>query len=241
MSAASYDLLGVGAHPDDVEAVAGGTIAKLSGRGARVLLVDLTSGEPTRFAERGVRARQAEAAAAAIGAQRHVMSVQDRFLQDTIDVRLAVADLIRRCRPATVLTTDACGVHPDHKAATDIVVNAVFYARLPKWSEVPGGELLAATDPHEVKRLFFGHCRMEPPWPRFDFAVDVSDVYDRKLAALAAYESVFSGAQAELLDRYGAEDRYVGSLVGVRYAEAFRARSPLLVDDPGVFLPVRFG
>ena len=52
---------------------------------------------------------------------------------------------------------------------------------------------------------------------------------------------MFSGDQAELLDRYSAEDRYVGSLVGVRYAEAFKARSPLLLDDPTVVAPVRFG
>ncbi len=101
--------------------------------------------------------------------------------------------------------------------------------------------MLRDTQTHEISRLFFGHCRMEPAWDRFDFAVDVSDVYDVKLAAIRAYESVFSGDQASLLDRYDAEDRYVGSLVGVRYAEAFRSRSPLLVDDPLVFRKTRFG
>ena len=82
---------------------------------------------------------------------------------------------------------------------------------------------------------------MEPAWPSFDFAVDVTAVYPRKLQALTAYESVFGGSQAELLDKYAAEDRYVGSLVGVRYAEAFRTRSPLLVADPEVFASARFG
>jgi len=56
-----------------------------------------------------------------------------------------------------------------------------------------------------------------------------------------AYESVFSGDQATLVDKYSAEDRYVGSLVEVRYAEAFKARSPLLVATPGVFVKARFG
>lgn len=55
---------------------------------------------------------------------------------------------------------------------------------------------------------------MEAPWDRFDFAIDVSAFYGQKLAALASYRSVFSGGQAELLARYGAGDRYVGSLVG---------------------------
>lgn len=152
-----------------------------------------------------------------------------------------VAEQIRRYHPRVVFTSEGCGVHPDHKAVTEIVTNAVFYARLPKWDEVPGGERLAETEPHEIDRLFFGHCRMEKPWPRFDFAVDVTATYDRKLAALAAYEAVFSGDQSVLLERYGAEDRYVGSLVGAQYAEAFKARSPLLVEDPLAFQSVRYG
>jgi hypothetical protein len=44
-----------------------------------------------------------------------------------------------------------------------------------------------------------------------------------------------------LLDKYTAEDRYVGSLVGVRYAQAFKSRSSLLVADPEAFCASRFG
>jgi len=62
-----------------------------------------------------------------------------------------------------------------------------------------------------------------------------------KVAALPAYESVFIGDQATLLDKYNAKDRYVGSLVGVQYAEAFRSRGPLLVPGPEVFMKARFG
>ena len=163
------------------------------------------------------------------------------MITDTVEARLQVARLLREHRPSMVFTTAGAGVHPDHKAVTEIVTNGVFYARLPKWDEIPGGEFLKDTEPHEIQRLFFGHCRMEPAWDRFDFAVDVSDVYDLKLAALRAYESVFSGDQATLLDKYDAEDRYIGSLVGVRHAEAFRSRSPLLVAGPEVFLETRFG
>lgn len=236
-----YDVMAIGAHPDDVEVFMGGTIAKLSTTSHSVLLVDLCDGEPTRHALHGARAEQARRAADILAAARITLPFQDRMICDTPACRIAVAEQIRRYRPRIVFTSDGCGVHPDHKAVTDIVTNAVFYARLPKWDEVPGGETLAATQPHEVERLYFGHCRMESAWARFDFAVDVSDLYDRKLAALAAYESVFSGDRAELLDRYSAEDRYVGSVVSVRYAEAFKARSPLLVEDPTVFRRVRFG
>jgi LmbE family N-acetylglucosaminyl deacetylase len=236
-----YDVVAFGVHPDDLEAVMGGTAVKLVRNGRSVLFVDLCEGEPARHAERGVRREQAMKAAGILGADRMILPFQDRLIIDSIEARLRVAQLIREHRPRIVFTTSGSGVHPDHKAVTDIVVNGAFYARLPKWEEVLGGEFLEKTEPHEIERLFFGHCRMEPAWDRFDFAIDVSDVYAVKLAALQAYESVFSGDQSTLLDKYDAEDRYVGSLVGVRYAESFRSRSPLLVDSPEIFVKTRFG
>ena len=236
-----YDVVAFGAHPDDLEAVLGGTAVKFVQAGLTVLFVDLSDGEPTRHAARGARAEQADRAAGILGVHRSTLAFSDRLIQDSRDARFAVARVIRAHTPRLVFTTSGGGVHPDHAAMTDIVVNGVFYARLPKWSEVPGGDALSGTEPHEIARLFFGHCRMEPPWERFDFAVDVSAVHARKMAAIAAYESVFSGDQATLIDKYSIEDRYVGSLVGVQFAEAFRARSPLLVESPAVFANARFG
>jgi bacillithiol biosynthesis deacetylase BshB1 len=230
-----------GAHPDDVEVTMGGTIVKLVRKGLSVLFVDLCEGEPSRHGIQGERHAQAVKAAEILGVERTALALQDRLIMDAVEPRLQVARLLREHRPRIVFTTAGEGVHPDHKAITDIVVHGVFYARLPKWEELSVGECLKDTDPHEIDRLFFGHCRMEPAWDRFDFAVDVSDVYDLKMAAIRAYESVFKGDQATLLDKYNAEDRYVGSLVGVKHAEAFRSRSPLLVVDPEVFLKVRFG
>jgi len=241
MSSRIYDVIAFGAHPDDLEVAIGGTIVKLVRKGLSVLFVDLSDGEPSRHGTRGERHVQAVKAAEILGVERTTLTFQDRLIVDAVEPRLRVARLLREHRPRTVFTTAGAGVHPDHKAITDIVMHGVFYARLPKWDELSVGEHLKDTDPHEIARLFFGHCRMEPAWDRFDFAVDVSDVYDAKMAAIRAYESVFSGDQATLLDKYNAEDRYVGSLVGVHYAEAFRSRSPLLVADPEVFLKARFG
>ena len=236
-----YDIVAFGAHPDDLEVVMGGTAAKLAGRGQAILFVDLCDGEPARHADPGVRQVQAARAAAILGVDRVTLALEDRLIRDSIDARLEVARLLRTYRPRTVFTTLGAGVHPDHAAVTEIVVNGVFYARLPKWEAVSGGRSLEGTAPHEIERLFFGHCRMEPAWPGFDFAVDVSATYPQKMAAVTAYESVFSGDQASLIDKYSAEDRYVGSLVGVQYAESFKARSPLLVDTPDVFARSRFG
>jgi N-acetylglucosamine malate deacetylase 1 len=237
----TYDVLAFGAHPDDLEVVMGGTIVKLVKKGRSVLLVDLCAGEPARYGAPGKRHDQALKAAQILGAARTTLPFQDRLIADTMEARLQVAHLIRQHQPRIVFTTSGLGVHPDHKAVTEIVMGGVFYARLPKWNDVSGGELLKDTQPHEIHRLFFGHCRMEPAWDRFDFAIDVSEFYDLKMAAIRAYESVFSGNQASLLDKYNAEDRYVGSLLGVQYAEAFRSRSPLLVEGPDVFARARFG
>lgn len=147
----TFDVVAVGAHPDDVEIVMGGTIALLSARGLRVLLVDLCDGEPTRYAPHGTRRAQALQAAELLGASGVILDFQDRLIVDAPATRMAIAAIIRRCRPRYVFTSDGSGVHPDHKAVTAIVTHGVFYARLPKWEDVPGGEALADSEPHEIE------------------------------------------------------------------------------------------
>jgi LmbE family N-acetylglucosaminyl deacetylase len=237
----SYDAMVIAAHPDDAETQMGGTLAKLTDAGARVLLVDLTDGEPTEFAARGVRANQARAAADILGVERCTLGLRDRLLQDTADVRLDVARLIRQHRPRWVYSTGEACVHPDHTATVGLVRAAVFLARLGQWERVPGGAALAGQERWIVPRLFFPHCKMEPPWSDFAFAVDVSGVYERKRRALAAYTSIFAAGEDHLLTLYEAEDQFYGRLVGVRYAEIFRSAAPLLVTDPTVFDSVAQG
>lgn len=231
-----FDALVVAAHPDDAESQMGGTLAKLTDRGYRVLLVDLSDGEPASLAARGVRATQAAEAARILGVERVCLGMQDRLVTDSLDARIAVARLIRVHQPRWVFGTGEACVHPDHAAAAGIVRAAVFLARLDKWEEVPGGEALAGQELWAIDRLFFPHCKMEPGWGDSAFAVDVSDVYERKRAALASYQSIFT-AEDRLLALYEAEDQYYGRMVGVRYAEIFKAASLLVVDDPTVFLP----
>jgi LmbE family N-acetylglucosaminyl deacetylase len=233
----AYDALVIAAHPDDAEVQMGGTLAKLARRGQRILLVDLTDGEPTEFAEAGVRARQADEAARALGVERLTLPHRDRLLTDEPGIRLEVARLIREHRPRWVYGTgDAC-VHPDHAAAAAITRAAVFLSRLGQWDRVEGAEPLAKQAPWAVERLFFPHCKMEPAWSEIAFAVDVSAVYDLKREALAAYGSIFKPEDDRLLTFYEAEDAYFGRLLGVAYAEPFRSASPVLLDDPTVILP----
>jgi N-acetylglucosamine malate deacetylase 1 len=237
----SYDALVIAAHPDDAETQMGGTLAKLSDKGQRILLVDLTDGEPTEFAEAGVRARQAGEAARILGVERLTLGLQDRLLTDTMETRLEVARLIREHRPRWVYGTGEACVHPDHAATVGLTRAAVFLARLGQWERVQGGELLTEQEPWVVERLFFPHCKMEPPWGEFAFAVDVSAVYERKRQALAIYQSIFQAKGDRLLALYEAEDQYYGRMLGVAYAEIFRSASPLLVEDPTVFRPAIHG
>jgi len=237
----SYDALVIAAHPDDAETQMGGTLAKLTDAGQRVLLVDMTDGEPTEFAEPGVRANQAREAARVLGVERCTLGLRDRLLQDTPDVRLELARIFRQHRPRWVYSIGEACVHPDHAATVGLARAAVFLARLGQWEHMPGGAALAEQEPWIVPRLFFPHCKMEPPWSDFAFAVDVSAVYDRKRQALAAYTSIFAAGEDHLLALYEAEDQYYGRMVGVRYAEIFRSAAPLLVAAPTVFDPVPQG
>ena len=237
----SYEVLIVTAHPDDAEVQMGGTIVKLVRKGHKILIVDLCDGEPTDYAEPGVRRAQAMAAAQILGADRLFLDLQDRMIQDSIPIRLQVANLIRTHRPRWVFGTAEACIHPDHASVEPIVKAAVFYARLQNWAQVPGGELLGDTESWIVDRLFFPHCKMEPVWGDFHFAVDVSETYDLKKAALAQYQSIFKPEDDPLLDLYEAEDLHMGRLLGVRYAEIFKSHAPLLVEDPTVFGPAPHG
>lgn len=235
----SYNAIVITAHPDDAEVQMGGTIAKLTAQGLDILIVDLCSGEPADYAEPGVRAQQAQRAAKILEADRLILDGQDRLIQDTIPLRLRLAQLIREHQPRWVFGTAEACVHPDHAAVEPLVTAAVFYARLDNWDRVPGGENLATTEPWTIERLFFPHCKMEPAWGgSFNFAVDVSDTYERKRQALAEYRSIFAVDEGDqLLNLYEAEDIHMGRLFGVAYAEIFKAHSPLLVDDLTVFKP----
>jgi LmbE family N-acetylglucosaminyl deacetylase len=238
MDTAERIFLVVSAHPDDAEVQMGGTIVTLVQQGWRGVLLDLCDGEPSDFDASGQRRLQSERAAAILGVERILLDFQDRFIQDTLEARLAVARVIRERQPRLVFSTAAAYVHPDHAAMEPIARAAVFYARLKHWQRVPGGEILAATAPWEVERLFFPHCKLEPAWGEFAFAVDVSEVYGSKQRALAEYRSIFRVDEGDqLLELYEAEDAHMGRLVGVRYAEIFRSQSPLAVADPTVFLP----
>jgi LmbE family N-acetylglucosaminyl deacetylase len=212
-------VLAFGAHPDDVELQAGGTLAAWAARGARVEVACFTAGEKGSHdpaADPGgvgvVRRAEAEAAARALGAAVpvHFLGAVDGELEVTMAMRLAVAGLIRSVRPDVVLGHDPWRrwlLHPDHRAAGTLTVDGVVAARDPLYAA--GG--LAAHRPHTL--LLFG---TDSP----DELVDVTATIEAKLAAVAAHASQV-GDRADLERRVRTWNAAIGAGAGLHYAEAF--------------------
>lgn len=235
MNAAGLRVVAVGAHPDDVELGCGGTVALLAREGAAVTVVDLTRGEMSSAGTAATRAAEAVEAAAILGVTRETLDLGDARLEANLPNRHAVARVLRRLRPDLILAPWEEDPHPDHAAAGGLVRAASFDARL---------SALDLGAPPFAPRLvlsFPGHVWVEP-----DVAVDITPVFEVKMAAVRAYRSQFpEGGRREGLRGVGTDDylwtvearaRHAGSLVRGRYAEGFLHPGPVAVPHPGVLL-----
>lgn len=231
------DLLLFGAHPDDVEWGAGGTILLAKEQGMSFALVDLTAGE---MGSRGTpQERNAEAELAAIYAgavARENLLLPDCGLVDTPETRRLIATTIRRLRPRIVLAPYWEDRHPDHAAAGAMVRNSVLFCTLQKLDDAHG--------PYkpELFAYYLLHNFQKPT-----FVIDVTAVYDRKLELLRLHKTQFSKTASESglvpqgMDDYlfGLEsrDRFFGTLIGCEHGEAFVLDRPLNVTQLMHLLP----
>ena len=214
--------LAIGAHPDDVEFQAGGTLARWVREGVHVELASFTLGEkgtqdPAATPVEIARVRRAEisAAAAAIGAAGvHLLGAVDGELEVTMPLRLAVARLVRTVRPDVVLGHDPWRrwlLHPDHRAAGLLTVDGVVAAREPLYVPELAAEGLPAHRPHTL--LLFG---TDAP----DEVVEIGPVMEVKLAAIRAHQSQL-GDPAETERRIRTWNAAIGADFGLGPAEAF--------------------
>jgi LmbE family N-acetylglucosaminyl deacetylase len=102
-------VLAIGAHPDDLEFLCGGTLAKYAQQGHHVTMAVVTNGEvgsATLPKEEiaAIRKEEASAAASVIGADFFWMDFPDEFLFKTEQSRLAFINVIRRARPDVIIT-----------------------------------------------------------------------------------------------------------------------------------------
>jgi bacillithiol biosynthesis deacetylase BshB1 len=257
----TVDVLAIGAHPDDVELGCGATLAKLARSGRRVGILHLTRGEAGSRGTPETRRREAERAAAALGAVDLVfLDCGDGALRTgAVEEEALIAEL-RRLKPELVFGPTPADRHPDHGRAHRLVADCCFYAGLAR---------RGAGAPHRPAALF-AYMQNDGFTPAF--VVDVGESWAAKMAALDAYGSQIAPASAvadqiapafavagQLAAAGGApagdpgpatkvasrefraavegRARHFGNLIGAELGEPFWSTAPLAVADPWELLP----
>jgi LmbE family N-acetylglucosaminyl deacetylase len=200
---AAETALVVGAHPDDIDFGASGTVATWTDAGARVVYCIVTDGDaggfdPTvpRSAIVGIRRAEQEAAAKAVGVEEvEFLGYPDGRLTVSLDLRRDLARVIRRLRPVRVVSQSPerhwqriQASHPDHLAAGEATLCAVDPdARNP----FAFPELIdEGLEPHVASEVWLMAS------PRADHLVDITDSIDRKVAGLRCHASQIQDADA---------------------------------------------
>jgi bacillithiol biosynthesis deacetylase BshB1 len=218
------DVLVIAPHPDDAELGAGGAILRMKAAGWRVGVLDLTNGEPTPHGTPEIRAAETAVATQILGLDwRENLGLVNRSLEPTLAARHSLAGVLRRVRPRWLLAPYWVDAHPDHVAATQLVEAARFWAKLTK-TDLPG-------DPWLPARIYYYYCVHLRLVPQPAFVLDISEHWDRKLAAVRAYHSQFIAGRPELpptfLDQVRDDAAYWGKAIGVGYGEPYASREPV--------------
>jgi len=228
----TVDILAIGAHPDDVEMICGGTLAKMVDRGHRVAILDMTRGEMGTRGTPEVREQEAAAAAQKLGVQERLnLGLPDGRLENTEQARIMVVEQIRRLRPKLVLSHYWDDLHPDHSATGRIVMDTMYPAGFANYPAE--GEPFR---PNEYL-FFMAHFTVEP-----SFIVDVTGYHETKLESVRCYQSQLHDATVDGLETLIAEPhflkrlegraRHFGSLIYREFGEPFLSRRVVPVDDP---------
>jgi N-acetylglucosamine malate deacetylase 1 len=224
------DILAIAAHPDDVEQTCGGTLIRMAETGYRTGVLDLTAGDMGSRGTPEIRLAESDAAAREmLLAWRGNMRLPDARLENTVSVRMSLAAELRALRPRVVILPYWEARHPDHYRASEISFEACFLAGLKKLDE--------ESEPHRPSKILYAslYANVTP-----SFVVDISAQFERRMAALFAYDSQYGEQpeasnlfpqQHEIRERLGAIARFYGNLIGVKYGEPFVVKEAMRVDD----------
>jgi LmbE family N-acetylglucosaminyl deacetylase len=204
---AGKTVIAVGAHADDVELAVGGTMARLRRAGARVVMVVLSLPGDAR-----VRRREAEQAAAILGAElRVVMDDGKRRIEDLKSYELvAMIDReVKELAPAAMFTHGPSEFHRDHVLVHEACVSS---------------QRLRFFDFFTYQPNF---CRPVPVSFHPKAYVDISDTIETKMRAIEVHHSQFKcrGLDTEI---YRDIARMNGRMIGVQYAEGLDVARMLL-------------
>ncbi len=224
-------VLVVVAHPDDIDFGSAGTVAALSDAGATVAYCLVTSGDAgdddltvSQAELAALREGEQTAAAAEVGVDTlHWLHHPDGRVVNTLDLRRDISRIIRIERPTVVITQSPernwdriYGSHPDHLATAEATIAAVYPdSRNPRAHP----ELLdEGHEPHTVDKIWV--TGLKP-----NLTIDITEVFDRKIAALKAHQSQ-TGWMGErlpsMLTDWARERGERGGLTDGRLGESFR-------------------
>lgn len=230
------DVLVFGAHPDDAELGAGGTIANCIGQGKKVGIIDLTRGELGTRGTAEIRDKEAENAAKILGVSiRENLEFADGFFINDSDHQMTIIQTIRKYQPDIVLCNAIDDRHIDHAKGSKLVSDSCFLSGLVKVdTKLPGAETWQDAWRPKYVYHYIQWKNLKP-----DFVVDVSEYMDKKMEAIMAYESQFYNPDSKEPDtpissknftdsiKYRARD--LGRLVGVEFAEGFTTERDIAV------------
>ena len=230
----TIDALAIGAHPDDAELGAGGTLLRLESLGYTTGILDMTRGEMGTRGTAELRAEEARDAARALGLSfRDTLDLGDGHVRDTAEARLALVRAFRRLRPKVVFTHYWEEPHPDHVATAQLVRHASYLAGLAKYDAEAG------FDRHRPYSV--AHFNL-PRWVPPTFIVDIGEWAARKEAAILCHRSQLHNPTSdepetaltgsEFLEHLRARSRHYGALIVAEHGEPFLVREALNVEDP---------
>lgn len=217
-------VLAVGAHPDDIELLCAGTLARFQQAGSTVNLVvacrgDRGGSDDPDWSTR--REEEARAAAEILGAPVEFLGIGDADVWDTPAVRRQFIGVLRRARPDLIITHAPTDYHDDHMRVSDIVCKCSWFAAsVGHVSEEPP----LTAPPAVIYMDTVAGIGFEP-----SYFVDISDTLEVKRRMLACHTSQTTRQDAgmhQLDEMLVTQARFRGFQAGVRYAEGF---SPALL------------
>jgi bacillithiol biosynthesis deacetylase BshB1 len=230
----SLDILAIAAHPDDAELGCGGSLLLAVRKGLSVAIADLSAGE---MSSRGtVASRQAESSNAArilgLKERRNLGLPDSKIGENSSHSRPALIQLIRETRPRIVLAPYWEDRHPDHEATGHLVKEACFFSGVAK---------VGVGEPYRPTRLFY-YMLSYPFKPAF--VLDITDVWERKMEAIKAYQTQFQSSEDGIqtaisepgfLKLIEARAIWFGAMIGAGYGEPYYTSGPVpVVELPDV-------
>jgi len=226
------NILVILAHPDDPEFFCGGTLARWARAGHHITYLLLTCGDkgfndattPAHMSPDelcAVRHKEQHAAARVIGAEAvYFLENPDGYLVPDLNLRRDVVREIRRHKPDILLTCDPqtlfaiYGInHPDHRAAGQVALDAVFPAA---GNLVYFPELLEEGFQPHMPREIWCSLSMQP-----NTTLDVTDMWDTKLNAILEHKTQVQDAE-KLIERFKSRRAEDSTEENPRYEEKFR-------------------